>query len=119
MPEDGRSQKTRVIHHRQYPLEYFIHVLFFIYIHSFYTVLLRCRGFHFSLDLYTIGRTPWMSERPVTSPLLKYSSTKTQKKGKQTLNIYALIGIRTYDHNVLSSEDSSCLTPLGYRERPL
>jgi hypothetical protein len=26
---------------------------------------------HFSLDLYTIGRIPWKSDRPVARPLLK------------------------------------------------
>jgi hypothetical protein len=41
-------------------------MILIIYIHSSYTVLLRCRGFHFSLDLYTIGRTPWTSDRPVS-----------------------------------------------------
>jgi hypothetical protein len=28
--------------------------------------------------LYTIGRTPWMSDRPVASPLPKYRTTQTQ-----------------------------------------
>jgi hypothetical protein len=37
-------------------LFYTITLILFFYIHSSYTVLLRCRGFIFSLDLYTIGR---------------------------------------------------------------
>jgi hypothetical protein len=41
------------------------------YIHSSDTVLLRCRNFHFSLDISTIGRTPWASDRPVARPLPK------------------------------------------------
>jgi hypothetical protein len=36
--------------------------------------------FHFSLDLYTIGRTPWTSDRPVTRPLPKYRATQTQHR---------------------------------------
>jgi hypothetical protein len=50
----------------------------FFYIHSFYTVLLRCRGFHFSLHLYTMSRTPWTSDRPVARPLPKYGATQTE-----------------------------------------
>jgi hypothetical protein len=33
-------------------------------------------------------------------------------------NIHALSEIRTHDHSVPESEDSSCLRPLGYRGRP-
>jgi hypothetical protein len=29
----------------------------------------------FSLDLYTIGKTPWMSDRPVATPVPKYRTT--------------------------------------------
>jgi hypothetical protein len=50
------------------------------YIHSSYTVLLRCRGFSFFFDLYTIGRTPLTSDRPVARPLPKYRTTHTQNK---------------------------------------
>jgi hypothetical protein len=35
----------------------------------------------------------------------------------QTLNILALSGIRTHDPGFRGSEDSSCLRPLGYRDR--
>jgi hypothetical protein len=34
-----------------------------------------------------------------------------------TQNIHALSGIRTHDHSVRASEDSSCLRPLGCRDR--
>jgi hypothetical protein len=70
----------------------------------------------FSLGLYTIGRTPWTSERPVAGPLPKYKTTQTQKNG-HTPNIHALSGIWTHDHSVRASEDSSYLSPLGYRDR--
>jgi hypothetical protein len=45
---------------------------FFIY--SSYTVFLRCRGFSFFFGPYTIGRTPWTSDRPVARPLHKYKT---------------------------------------------
>jgi hypothetical protein len=32
--------------------------------------------FHFSLDLYTIGRTPWTSDQPVARPLPKYRTAQ-------------------------------------------
>jgi hypothetical protein len=54
------------------------------FIHSSYPVLLLCGGFSFSLDLYTFGRTPWSSNRPVARPLPKYRTTETQNKRTQT-----------------------------------
>jgi hypothetical protein len=87
------------------------------FIHSSYTVLLWCRGFHFSLDLYINGRTPWASDRPVTMPLRKHRTKQTQNKSTHTPNIHAVGGIRTHDHSVRASEDSSCLRPLGNRDR--
>jgi hypothetical protein len=53
--------------------------LFIFYIHSSYTVLLLCRSFSFSLDLYTIGRAPWTSDRSVARPLPKYRKPGSQK----------------------------------------
>jgi hypothetical protein len=47
----------------------------FFYIPSSYSLLLRCRGFYFSLDLHTIGRTPWTSDRSIAKPLPKYRTT--------------------------------------------
>jgi hypothetical protein len=73
--------------------------------------------FYFSLDLYTIGRTPWTSDRPVAGPLPRYRTTQTLNKHTHTSNIHALNGIRTHDHGVRASEDSSCHRPLGYRDR--
>jgi hypothetical protein len=34
----------------------------------------------YSSDLYTIGRTPWTSDRPDARPLPKYRTTKTPHK---------------------------------------
>jgi hypothetical protein len=74
----------------------------------------------FLLDLYTIGMTPWTSDRPVARPLHKYRTTQTQNKRTHTHtpNNHALSGIRTHDYSVRASEDSSCLRQLGYRDRP-
>jgi hypothetical protein len=69
--------------------------------------------FFISLDLYTIGRTPGTSCRPVARPLPKYRPAQTQNK--HTQNIHAVSGIRIHDHCVRASEDSSCLRLLGYR----
>jgi hypothetical protein len=66
---------------------------------------------------YTVGRTPWASDRPVPRPLPKYRTTQTQNKCTHTPNIDTLSGIRTHDHGVRASEDSSCLRSLSYRER--
>jgi hypothetical protein len=76
-----------------------------------------------SLDLYTIGRTPWTSDRPIARPLPKYRTAQTQNKRTyththtHTPNIHGRSEIRTHDHSVRAREDSSCPRPLGYRDR--
>jgi hypothetical protein len=93
-----------------------------IYLHSVYiyldgsTALWDLASFQFS-DLFTIGRTPWTSDQIVTRPLPEHRTAKTQNKHIYTPNIHALCGIRTHDNSVRASEVSSCLRPLGYRER--
>jgi hypothetical protein len=62
---------------------------------------------------------PWMSDQPVARSLPKQRTTPTQNKHIHTPNIHALSGIRTHDPNVRTSEDSSCLRPLGYCDRPI
>jgi hypothetical protein len=71
-----------------------------------------------SPDLFTTGRTPWTSDQLVARPLPKHRTAQTQNKHIYTPNIHALNGIRTYDHSIWASDDSSCLRPLGYRDRP-
>jgi hypothetical protein len=51
---------------------FFISILLIPYSYS-------VKVFHFSLDLYTISRTPWTSDWPITRPLPKYRTTQTQK----------------------------------------
>jgi hypothetical protein len=65
--------------------------------------------------LFTIGRTPWTSDQLVARPLPKHRTSRTQIKHIYTPNIHTLSVIRTHDHSVRASEDSSCLRPLGYR----
>jgi hypothetical protein len=70
-----------------------------------------------SPDLFTTGRTPWTRDQLVARPLPKHRTAQTHNKHTYTPNILALGRIRTHDHNVQSSEDSSCLRTLGYRDR--
>jgi hypothetical protein len=60
------------------------------------------------LDHFTDGRTPWTGDQLVA---------QTQNKRIHTPNIHALCGILTHDPGFRASEDSSCLRPLGYRDR--
>jgi hypothetical protein len=71
-----------------------------------------------SKSFYTDGRTPWTSYQPVARPLPIHRTTQTQKNA-QTINIHASSRIRTYDHGIRVSEDSSCLRRLGYSDRHL
>jgi hypothetical protein len=70
-------------------------------------------------DHYEDGRTPWTSDQPFARPLPKHRTTQTQNKHIHRPNIHALCGIRTHDPTFRTSEDSSCLRPLGYCDRPL
>jgi hypothetical protein len=68
------------------------------------------------LNLYKVGRTPWMGDQPVARPM------PTHRKYEHRINahnpdIHALSGIQTHDLSVRASEDSSCLRPLGHCDR--
>jgi hypothetical protein len=69
-------------------------------------------------DHFTDGRTPWTSAQSVARPLPKQSTTQTQNKHIHIPNIHALCGIQTHDPGFRTSEDSTCLRPLGYHDRP-
>jgi hypothetical protein len=95
-----------------------------LYIHSPYTLLLRCRGFHFSLDLTTMGRTPWTSDRPVARPLPKYRTTQTQKNVRTHTHTHThQTSMPKWDSNPRSQCPSErrqfmpYVRPLGYRDR--
>jgi hypothetical protein len=47
---------------------------------------------------------------------LNTGNPNTEKR-THTSNIHALIGTRTHDPGLRASEDSTCLRPLGYRDR--
>jgi hypothetical protein len=68
-----------------------------------------------SLILYTVGRTTWTGDQPVTRPLPTHRTAQTQTH----TDIHALRGIRTHNPSVRTSEDSSCLRPLGHCDRGL
>jgi hypothetical protein len=55
----------------------------------------------------TVGRTPWTGDQPVARPLPTHRTTHTQTS-------MLLSGIRSHDPSVRTSEDSSCLRPLGH-----
>jgi hypothetical protein len=63
----------------------------------------------------TVGRTPWTGDQLVARRLPVLKHRKTHRT--QTLNTHARSGIRTHGPGVRASEDSSCLKPLGYRDR--
>jgi hypothetical protein len=54
----------------------------FIYLSTALQPLWTLAAFQF-LNLYTVGRTPWTSEKPVARPLPTHRTTQTQKKRTQ------------------------------------
>jgi hypothetical protein len=66
---------------------------------------------------YTFGRTPWTGDQLVARPLPVHKHRKTHTH-TQTPNVHALSGIRIRGPGFRATEDSACLKPLGYRERP-
>jgi hypothetical protein len=69
-------------------------------------------------DHFTEGRTPWTGDQLVARPLPKYRTTQTLNKRIHTQNIRALCGLRTHNPGFRASEDSTCLRPFGYLDRP-
>jgi hypothetical protein len=67
-------------------------------------------------DHFTDCRPPWTSDQLVARPLPK-QRTQTQNKHIHIPNIHVLCAIRTHDPGFRASEDSTCLRPLGYRDR--
>jgi hypothetical protein len=67
--------------------------------------------FSVSLIFYTVCRTPWTWDQPVTRHL------PTHRTNAHT-DTHALSGIRSHDPSVRASEDSSCLRSRGHCDRP-
>jgi hypothetical protein len=77
-----------------------------VFMCSFYTVLLWCRGFLFSFDLYNIGRAPWTSERPVASP---QTSTRKSLNGFLLNWIFrSFTNIRQHDSILAKFNNNNC-----------
>jgi hypothetical protein len=91
---------------------------------------MNCFFFPFALSPHLgLGLPPWNSPfgllnlrrsvgllaRVISSSQGPYFYTNTKKK--HTPNIHALSEIRTLDPGFRASEDSTCLRPLGYRDR--
>jgi hypothetical protein len=90
------------------------HYFFFHWLYSHHGPWPPIFQFH---DHFTDGRTAWTSDQLVARPLPKHRQTQTQNKHIHIPNIHALCGIRTNDPGSRASEDSTCLRPLGYRDR--
>jgi hypothetical protein len=96
------------------------------YIHSSYTILLRCRCLIF-LWIYTqsvglLGRVIGLSQvlYPNTGKHKhRINACARARAHTHTPDIHALSEIRTHDYNVQASKDSSCLRPLGNRDLQL
>jgi hypothetical protein len=71
-----------------------------------------------SLQLLDLGQSVGLLGRVISSSQGLYLYTNTEKRTHNTyINIHVLSGIRTHGLGVHASEDSSCLRPLGYRDR--
>jgi hypothetical protein len=88
-----------------------------ILFHWLYSPLGLCPLLSSFMIIFADGRTPWTSDQLVARPLPLFRTTQTQNKHMHTQNIHALCGIRTHDPGFRASEDSTCLRPLGYRDR--
>jgi hypothetical protein len=100
---------------------YFFIFLFFFFIwqENFFTgsTALAGPGLHFSFLFYThFGKSPWTSDQPVVRHLPKHR----QHRHREThIHVHPCPKWdRTHEYSVRASEDSSCLRPLGYRDRP-
>jgi hypothetical protein len=95
-------------------------ILYFLHPFLLYRTLTVSRFFIF-LSIYTqsaglLGRVIGPSQGLYLN-IGKTQHRITPPPHTRTLNIHALIGIRTHDPSVRASEDSSCLRLLGYRYR--
>jgi hypothetical protein len=95
-----------------------IYLPIYLSIYGFTVVLLDLSRFFSFLILYTVSRTPWMSDQPVARPPPTYTTTQTQNK-------------RTHRHSFLECDSNprsqlsregrwffgSCLRPRGRCDR--
>jgi hypothetical protein len=69
-------------------------------------------------DPLTDSRTPWTSDQLVAMPLHKHRSTQTQNKHTYQISM-PCVGFEPTIPCFRASEDSTCLRPVGYRDRLL
>jgi hypothetical protein len=106
----------REIHVLQYIIIIIV-IIIIIILWLYSTVLGLCRFFSF-LILLTVAGLLGRGSSPSQG---RYLHTEEHKRGinGHNANIYSLIGIRTHDRSVRTSEDSSCLrlsgTVIGWR----
>jgi hypothetical protein len=93
---------------------FFLNNAYFLYKFLLYRAL-TVSMFLISLRIYT--KSVGLLRQVNDPPQGLYHYTGQHKQNKHTLNIHARSGIRTHDRSVRASEDSSCLRPLGYRNR--
>jgi hypothetical protein len=92
-------------------------IFFFLRLYSPVQALATSMKLSVSLQLLDLGESTGLLgqvDQLVTCPLPVHK----HRKATQTLNIHALTGIRTHGSGAHVSEDSSCLRPLGYHDRP-
>jgi hypothetical protein len=63
------------------------------------------------LNLYTVGRTPWMGDEPVARPLPTHRTAQTQTSMRR-------VGFEP-TNPLFEWAKSSCLRPRGHCDRPL
>jgi hypothetical protein len=85
---------------------------FFLWLYSPIQALDASMKLSVSLQLLDLGQSVGLLRRVI-------SSSQGLSTCTQTLNIHARSRIRTHGPGVRASGDSSCLRPLGYRDRPM
>jgi len=80
--------------------------------------LLACSGSIFIFQnlwiFWTVDRTPWMGDQPVSRPLPTH---RTAQHRKMWTHIYVSSRIWTHNPSVQVAEDSTCLRLLGHKNR--
>jgi hypothetical protein len=94
----------------------------FVFVFCFFAIALAAHSgprllIELRIHFFTDDRIPWTSNQAVARPLPKHRTTETQNKRIHTLNVHVVSGTRTHDPSVRTSDDSSCLRLLGYRDR--
>jgi hypothetical protein len=92
---------------------------FFLWLYSPIQALAASMKLSVSFQLLDLGQSVGLLGRVISSSRDLSTCTLTQQNAHttQTINIRAQSGIRTHGLGVRASENSSCRTPLSYRDR--